>query len=30
MANEALLIIYYTNDFIHDNGTLSVGKTGQN
>lgn len=29
MANEALLIIDYTNDFIHDNGTLTVGKTGQ-
>lgn len=29
MANEALLIIDYTNDFIHDNGNLTIGKSGQ-
>lgn len=29
MANEALLIIDYTNDFIADDGALTCGKAGQ-
>lgn len=28
-ANEALLIIDYTNDFVHDDGALTCGKPGQ-
>ncbi|KOY74941.1 Nicotinamidase [Apilactobacillus kunkeei] len=29
MNNEALLIIDYTNDFVDDNGKLTIGKPGQ-
>ncbi len=28
-ANEALLIIDYTNDFVHDDGALTCGAAGQ-
>ncbi len=28
-TNEALLIIDYTNDFVHDDGALTCGKPGQ-
>ncbi|WKA54782.1 cysteine hydrolase family protein [Planococcus shixiaomingii] len=30
MAKEALLIVDMSNDFVADNGTLTVGKPGQN